>query len=96
MTFILNDKYIIIINDFISVAQLDFLFLTETWLKPGNQAQLLELCPPKYDSFSSPRTTGRGEDIKKNFLNAAQLLLNLFLHLRPLCLKFAAQNQSYV
>lgn len=81
-----------ILNDFISVAQLDILFLTETWLKPGDQAQLLELCPPKYDSFSSPRTTGRGEDIKKNLFKCCSITFKSFSSFETLMLKICCSE----
>lgn len=39
---------------------MDFLFLTETWLKPGEYSQLLEASPPDYVFYSSPRLSGHG------------------------------------
>ncbi len=49
-----------ILSDLFSSRNLDFLFLTETWLCPGDLSPFSELLPPKCLFFNSPRTTGRG------------------------------------
>ena len=60
-----------ILNDFISSENLDFMFLTETWLQYADCSQLVELCPPHYECFNQPRVSGRGGGLvcvyKKNF-----------------------------
>lgn len=60
-----------ILNDFILSANLDFMFLTESWLQMNDYSQLAELCPPQYDCFSQPRVSGRGGGLvsvyRKNF-----------------------------
>ena len=61
----------------------DFLFLTETWLKPGECSPLVELCLPAYTFLNSPRLTGRGGvsqlSLKNIFLvlNSALALLTV-------------------
>ena len=47
-------------NDFFTLHSLDFLLLTETWLKPGDDSAFSELLPPSCSFFSSPRVSGRG------------------------------------
>ncbi len=49
-----------ILNDLITSQNLDFVVLTETWLKTGDCCNLVELCPPDYSYLNSPRCTGRG------------------------------------
>ncbi|KAF7649941.1 hypothetical protein LDENG_00133700, partial [Lucifuga dentata] len=49
-----------ILNDFISSHNIDFLFLTETWLRVGDLSSFIELCPPNYSFFNSPRLNGHG------------------------------------
>ncbi|KAK5851193.1 hypothetical protein PBY51_002007 [Eleginops maclovinus] len=49
-----------ILNDFFTSHSLDFLLLTETWLKPGENSAFSELLPPSCSFFSSPRVSGRG------------------------------------
>ena len=51
-----------VLNDFILTANLDFMFLTESWLQTNDYTQLVELCPPDYDCFNQPRGHGRGGD----------------------------------
>lgn len=36
----------LILSDFISSTNLDFMFLTESWLKSNGHSQLVELCLP--------------------------------------------------
>ena len=61
----------LILNDFILTHNLDFLFLTETWQRPGDVSSFSELCPPNFKFLNSPRTTGRGGGLamvfKENF-----------------------------
>ncbi|XP_039866220.1 uncharacterized protein LOC120720561 [Simochromis diagramma] len=59
-----------ILNDLILSSGLDFLFLTETWLRPGELFPFLELLPPDYAFISSPRTTGRGGESIAHFIDA--------------------------
>ena len=61
-----------ILNDLILFHNLDFLLITETWLKPGYCSPLIELCPPDYMTFHLPRPTGSSGGIvvvfKNNFI----------------------------
>ena len=47
-----------ILNDLFSSHALDILFVTETWMKPGESAALTELLPPDCTVINSPRMTG--------------------------------------
>ncbi|XP_032366676.1 LOW QUALITY PROTEIN: uncharacterized protein LOC116685831 [Etheostoma spectabile] len=49
-----------ILNDFFTTHDLDFLLLTETWLKPGENSAFSELLPPGCSFVSTPRAAGRG------------------------------------
>ena len=49
-----------ILNDFFTTHDLDFLLLTETWLKPGEYSTFSELLPPGCSFFSTLRAAGRG------------------------------------
>lgn len=49
-----------ILNDFVSSTPPDFLLVSETWLEPGEHTRLLEVFPPGYNCYSSPRPSGRG------------------------------------
>ncbi len=46
-----------------------FLLMTETWLSLGDSTALMELSPPDYSFFNSPRTAGRGGGIATIFRN---------------------------
>ena len=48
------------LNDFFVSRELDFLFLCETWLSPGDNMPFSELSPPDCNFFNSPRASGRG------------------------------------
>lgn len=50
---------IFILNDFISSYSLDFLFITETWVKVGDLSPYSELVPTDYCFYNSPRPLGR-------------------------------------
>ncbi len=56
-----------LLNDFFTSRELDFMFLTETWLQTGELIPLSELLPPSCDFLSSPRTTGRGGGLASVF-----------------------------
>lgn len=43
-----------ILNDFFTSCDLDFMFLTETWIQIGESVQFSELLPPDCVYFSSP------------------------------------------
>lgn len=47
-------------QDFILSKNKDFLFISESWLSPGQSAPLTEAGPPNYSSFNQPRLSGRG------------------------------------
>lgn len=49
-----------ILNDFITTNDLDFFFISETWLKVGDLSPLSELLPEGYVYLNSPRPSGRG------------------------------------
>ena len=49
-----------ILNNFFITHDLDFLLLTETWLKPSENSAFSELLPPGCSFFSTPRAAGRG------------------------------------
>ncbi len=58
-----------ILSDLFSSRNLDFLFLTETWLCPGDLSPFSELLPSKCLFFNSPCTTGGLVSIyKDNFI----------------------------
>ena len=49
-----------ILNDMVTSHNLNFLFLTETWLNVGDLSPFGDLCPPNFAFLNSPRTSGRG------------------------------------
>uniref|UniRef100_A0A669B7W6 Reverse transcriptase domain-containing protein n=1 Tax=Oreochromis niloticus TaxID=8128 RepID=A0A669B7W6_ORENI len=49
-----------VLRDFFDTYKLDIMLLTETWLRVGEVAPLLDLCPTDASFFSSPRLSGRG------------------------------------
>ena len=49
-----------VIRDFFSSHHLDFLFLTETWLKENDNVTVNKLCPATCNIINSPRTSSRG------------------------------------
>ncbi len=55
---LLNKTFIL--NDFFIQHDLDFLFISETWLNVRETHALIELSPDDCTFFSTPRTTGRG------------------------------------
>ncbi|MGL4932751.1 MAG: endonuclease/exonuclease/phosphatase family protein, partial [Aeromonas sp.] len=55
---LVNKTYIL--NDFMSAHNLDFLFITETWVKKGDLSPYSELVPADYCFYDAPRSTGRG------------------------------------
>ena len=65
-----------ILNDLFSLHELDILFLTETWIRPGESAAFTELLPPDCTVINSPRLTGRAGGIATIFKNS--------LYCRPL------------
>lgn len=83
-----------ILNDFIMSHELDFLFLSETWLKVGDSSPLSELLPEGYVCFNSPRLSGRGGGlmtIYKKLLNASCSRLYYRRVLNYNCLKLQLQ-----
>lgn len=67
-----------ILNDFLSSHSLDFLFITETWVKVGDLSPFSELVPTDYCFYNSPRPVGRGGGLaiitKKNFSSRCRML----------------------
>lgn len=70
-----------IINYFFASHELDFIFMTETWLNIGELDPLIETSPCDCNFFSSPRTVGRGGGVatifKKHF-NCRSLSVECF------------------
>lgn len=65
-----------VLNDLFSTSGLDVLFLTETWIRPGELIPFSELLPLDCAFFSSPRLSGRGgglASVFKNLYNVRQL-----------------------
>lgn len=56
-----------ILNDLISTHDLDYLMLTETWLKPGDNSAFSELLPQGYSFLSTPRVSSRGGGLASVF-----------------------------
>ena len=54
-------------KSFIPKTNIDFLFLTETWFKPGECFPLVEPWPPSYNVLNAPRLTGCGGGIATVF-----------------------------
>lgn len=71
---ILNARSVVnktfIIQDFFSSHSLELLFLTETWIKPGESAAFSELLPPGCVFIDTPRSTGRGGGVAVVFKNS--------------------------
>lgn len=49
-----------ILNDFITSHELDFLFVTETWLSVGDLSPFTDLYPPQWGFLSSLSISGCG------------------------------------
>lgn len=49
-----------ILHDLFTSKDLDFIFLTETWVKEGDSSPFSELIPHDYTFYNCPRKTGRG------------------------------------
>lgn len=65
-----------VLNDFFSNSNLNILFLSETWIGPGDLIPFSELLPLDCAYFSSPRLSGRGgglASVFKNVYNVRQL-----------------------
>ena len=60
-----------VLNDFFSRHNLDFLFLTETWIGAGvgQSSVFSELCPTNCSFISTPRCVGRGGGVALVFKN---------------------------
>ncbi|XP_014185285.2 uncharacterized protein LOC106632421 [Haplochromis burtoni] len=56
-----------VVNDFFLASRLDVLFLTETWIRPGESSSFSELLPLDCAFFNSPRTAGRGGGLASVF-----------------------------
>lgn len=65
---IVNKSFIL--NNFFTSQSLDFLFITETWVNPGEQMALGDLTPPGCNFLNSPRTSGRGGGVATVFKNS--------------------------
>ncbi|XP_070196467.1 uncharacterized protein [Littorina saxatilis] len=63
-----------LIADYIIENKLDALFITETWLRPGDDPKIKQLTPAGYKTVSFPRPAGRGGGIAvvyKDHMHAA-------------------------
>uniref|UniRef100_A0A8C5AN71 Reverse transcriptase domain-containing protein n=1 Tax=Gadus morhua TaxID=8049 RepID=A0A8C5AN71_GADMO len=49
-----------ILKDFFVTRELDFLFISETWLSAGESGVFSDLLPDECSYFNSPRSSGRG------------------------------------
>ena len=56
-----------ILNDFFTSRNLDFMFLTETWLRAGEFTAFAELLPPDCTFINTPRITGKGGGLASVF-----------------------------
>lgn len=61
-----------LLNEFFTSPELDFIFLTETWLCTGEFTPFLELLPPDCLFFSSSQTAGRGGRLTTVFKSSFQ------------------------
>lgn len=62
-----------LINDFITEHNLDFMFLTETWLGQNNSTTaLIESAPPNYSFISEAAVNRRGGGVAVLFKNSLQ------------------------
>lgn len=59
-----------LLNDFFTSHALDILFITETWIKPGELSPFTELVPHDCNFFNSPRLSGRGGGLAAVFRNS--------------------------
>lgn len=59
-----------ILNDFFISHALDVLFVTETWLKNGDQSSLSELSPSDCSFYNTPRPSGHGGGLATIFRNS--------------------------
>ncbi len=58
---------IFILQDYFTPHNLDFLFLTETWIKEGDLSPFTELVSLNCTFFSTSRQVGRGEGLAAIF-----------------------------
>lgn len=56
-----------ILNKFVRAWDLDFVFITETWINTGNTYVLGEAVPDNFTVFNSPRQIGRGGGLASIF-----------------------------
>lgn len=56
-----------ILHDLFTSHSLDFLFISETWLKHGDSMPLVEIAPPDCAFFSSPQAFGHGGGVATIF-----------------------------
>ncbi|XP_055015067.1 uncharacterized protein LOC129410609 [Boleophthalmus pectinirostris] len=61
-----------LLNDFFVSRDLDYLFLTETWLREGECSAFSELLPPGCTYFNSPRSSGKGGGLATVFKSSFQ------------------------
>uniref|UniRef100_A0A3P9CJF5 SCAN box domain-containing protein n=1 Tax=Maylandia zebra TaxID=106582 RepID=A0A3P9CJF5_9CICH len=54
-----------LLKDFFSSYDLDFMFLTETWLRAGETVAFSELLPPGCCFLNTPRSSGKGGGLKR-------------------------------
>ncbi|XP_039904293.1 uncharacterized protein LOC120744180 [Simochromis diagramma] len=86
-------------NDFFSTTSLDALFLTETWIRPGESLPFSELLPPDCVFFSSPRLTGRGGGLASVFnckYKVRQLPCSSYISYEAQLLEMTASRTSLI
>ncbi|XP_068615671.1 uncharacterized protein, partial [Brachionichthys hirsutus] len=64
----LNNKSFLC-HDFITLNNLDFFIITETWLPEGDYSALIEATPPDYTHLNQPRLSGKGGGVAAIFRN---------------------------
>ena len=47
-------------HEYVKDKDLDMLFITETWLRPGDDKVIADLCPEGYHYSGKPRLSGKG------------------------------------
>lgn len=70
-----SDKQVSILTYFFTLCSLDFLFITETWLTPGDLRLFSELVPSDCNFLNSPRSVCHGGGLASTF---KQNMLSVF------------------
>ena len=81
----------VILNEFITDNNLDFLCITETWHNPMDYFSLNQATPPGYTYTDQPRLTGRGGGVAtvyKDDFKTTSLSIPPFQSFESIALKF--------